>query len=141
MIGSLLEDKLKKLGETDVPIGIALDNWRSASAATEDPAELDKAYKAFADAVESRCTDERDGKHAKRAAPAIDNSGGKDEATTDHDKSQDKSQRPKGKAKAARAGRTTPPLQPEKRSSRDTAPLTGHCAAIRQSSKRLFLQT
>ena len=27
MLGSLLEDKLKELGKTDVPIGIALDNW------------------------------------------------------------------------------------------------------------------
>ena len=103
MIGSLLEDKLKKLGETDVPIGIALDNWRSASAATEDPAELDKAYKAFADAVESRNIDQRDGKPAKTAAPAIEDNGGNDEAHKDIDKSHDKSQRPKGRGKGGKS--------------------------------------
>ena len=103
MIGSLLKDKLKKLGETDVPIGIALDNWRSASAATEDPAELDKAYKAFADAVESRNIDQRDGKPAKTAAPAIEDNGGNDEAHKDIDKSHDKSQRPKGRGKGGKS--------------------------------------
>ena len=73
MLGFLLEDKLKELGKMDVPIGIALDNWRSASAVSEDPVELEKAYKAFADSVEARCTDERDNKkHQKNAAPAVE---------------------------------------------------------------------
>ena len=95
---SLLEDKRKELGKTDVPIGIALDNWRSASAVTEDPAELDKAYKAFADAVESRCTDERDTKNAKNAAPAVESDA------TDHiETEEDKSQRPKGKGKGGKS--------------------------------------
>ena len=97
MLGSLLEDKLE-LGKTDVPIGIALDNWRSASAVTEDPAELDNAFKAFADAVESRCTDERDTKKAKNAAPAVE-SDATDHTTTE----EDKLQRPKGKGKGGKS--------------------------------------
>ena len=53
--------------------------------------------------MESRCIDERDGKHAKTAAPAIEDKGGNDEASQDIDKSQDKSQRPKGKGKGGKS--------------------------------------
>ena len=62
------------MGKTDVPVGIALDNWRSSSsAATEDAHELAVAYKAFADSVESRVTDERDKKKPqKNTAPAVE---------------------------------------------------------------------
>ena len=102
-LGSLLEDKLKALGEADVPIGIALDNWRTASSAAESDLELEKAYKGLADAVESRCTDERNGRNAKTAAPAIENANDQAEDKSHND--QDISHKPKGRGRGNKGKR------------------------------------
>ena len=48
---------------------------------------------------------------------------------------------PKEGAKAARAGRTTPPRQPEMRNSRDIAASTKYCAAIGDISQKIASAT
>ena len=64
---------------------------------------VDIAYKGLADAVESRCTDERNGRNAKTAAPAIENENDQAEDKSHND--QDISHKPKGRGRGNRGKR------------------------------------
>ena len=64
----------------------------------------------LADAVESRCTDERNGRNAKTAAPAIENEN--DQADDKSHNDQDISHKPKGRGRGNRGKREDAPSVP-----------------------------